>query len=148
MTISRSNQLKQEMAALEAEIQELVGMPFNVGDQKQLGEILFERLGLPGGIKLDDGAYDVSGAVLDKLYSMHGSRLAILVLDWRLLQSSLEAASWEGMSAQEQFEEIRRMIREDGDFAVPQEDGTLRKASEVLADLEYAEAFANLLDTF
>ncbi len=49
-TLSRmSNAFAQKMAGLEAEIQEMAGRPFNVGSPKQLGEILFDEMGLPAG---------------------------------------------------------------------------------------------------
>lgn len=147
MEHSRSQQIKQEMAALEAEIQELAGMPFDIGDPKQLGDVLFEWLELPGGIRLEGGMYDVSNEILDKLYSVHNSRIAMRVLDWRTLAPSLEAAVRLEMT-EEQLEEIRRVIREEGDFVVPSDDGRFMMASAVLAEIDEADAFASLVETF
>ena len=49
-TLSRmSNAFAQKMAGLEAEIYELAGETFNVGSPKQLGEIMFDKLGYEGG---------------------------------------------------------------------------------------------------
>ena len=88
-TLSRmSNAFAQKMAGLEAEIQELAGQPFNVGSPKQLGEILFDRLGLPGGEKGKTGAYATGADILEDITTLEdshpqGARLAARVLDWR-----------------------------------------------------------------
>ena len=83
-TLSRmSNAFAQKMAGLEAEIHEVVGHPFNVGSPKQLGEILFEEMGLEGGKKGKTGAYATGADVLEDLATEH--RLPGLVLDWRQL---------------------------------------------------------------
>jgi DNA polymerase-1 len=83
-TLSRmSNVFAQKMAALEAEIHELAGGTFNVGSPKQLGEILFDKLELPGGKKGKTGAYATGVDVLEDLATEHA--LPGLVLDWRQL---------------------------------------------------------------
>ncbi|MFC3183064.1 DNA polymerase I [Cypionkella sinensis] len=83
-TLSRmSNAFAQKMAGLEAEIQEVAGVPFNVGSPKQLGEILFDKLALPGGEKGKTGAYATGADVLEDLATEH--KLPGLVLDWRQL---------------------------------------------------------------
>jgi DNA polymerase-1 len=83
-TLSRmSNAFAQKMAGLEAEIQEAAGQPFNVGSPKQLGEILFDKLGLSGGEKGKTGAYATGADVLEDLATEH--HLPALVLDWRQL---------------------------------------------------------------
>ena len=79
-----SNVFAQRMAGLEAEIHELAGQPFNVGSPKQLGEILFDKMGLAGGVKGKTGAYATGADVLEDLAS-EGSDLAARVLDWRQL---------------------------------------------------------------
>lgn len=83
-TLSRmSNAFSQKMAGLEAEIHEKAGRSFNVGSPKQLGEILFDDLELPGGKKGKTGAYATGADVLEDLATEH--ELPGLVLDWRQL---------------------------------------------------------------
>ena len=55
-----SGEFAQGMARIEAEIQTLVGAPFNLGSPKQLGDILFGQMGLPGGKKTATGAWSTS----------------------------------------------------------------------------------------
>jgi DNA polymerase-1 len=79
-----SNAFAQQMAALEDEIQKLAGETFNVGSPKQLGEILFDRMGLAGGQKGKTGAYATGADVLEDL-AAEGHDLPARVLDWRQL---------------------------------------------------------------
>ncbi len=82
-----SNVFAQRMAGLEAEIQEIAGQPFNVGSPKQLGEILFDQMGVPGGSKGKAGAYSTGADVLEDITTMEdqpqAAQLAARVLDWR-----------------------------------------------------------------
>jgi len=84
----RLNELSEDfakrMAELESEIHKLAGFPFNLGSPKQLGEVLFEKLQLPGGKKMKTGAYGTDAAVLEELAELHP--LPQRVLDWRQLQ--------------------------------------------------------------
>jgi DNA polymerase-1 len=83
-TLSRmSNAFSQKMAGLEAEIHELAGESFNVGSPKQLGEILFDKMALPGGKRGKTGAYSTPADVLEDLATEHD--LPARVLDWRQL---------------------------------------------------------------
>ena len=88
-TLSRmSNAFAQKMAGLEADIHELAGRPFNVGSPKQLGEIMFDELGLtmPDGKKPQTGktgAYSTGADVLEDLATLHD--LPRRILDWRQL---------------------------------------------------------------
>ncbi len=83
-TLSRmSNAFSQKMAALEDEIHDLAGRKFNVGSPKQLGEILFDEMGLEGGKKGKTGAYATGADVLEDLATEH--ELPRLILDWRQL---------------------------------------------------------------
>ena len=84
-TLSRmSNAFAQKMAGLEAEIHSLAGESFNVGSPKQLGEILFDKFSLPGGVKGKTGAYATGADVLEDL-AAEGHDLPARVLDWRQL---------------------------------------------------------------
>src|SRR3546814_16468919 len=62
-----SRDLAQRMAALEDEIKALAGGEFNIGSPKQLGDILFDRMGLPGARKTKTGAYVTDADVLEGL---------------------------------------------------------------------------------
>jgi len=79
-----SNTFAQKMAGLEADIHALAGRPFNVGSPKQLGEILFDEMGLEGGKKGKTGAYATGADVLEDL-AANGHDLPARVLDWRQL---------------------------------------------------------------
>ncbi len=84
-TLSRmSNAFAQKMAGLEADIHALAGRPFNVGSPKQLGEILFDEMGIEGGKKGKTGAYATGADVLEDLAAT-GHDLPARVLDWRQL---------------------------------------------------------------
>ena len=76
-----SGAFAQKMAGLEEEIHAKAGRPFNVGSPKQLGEILFDELGLEGGKKGKTGAYGTGADVLEDLATEH--ELPGLILDWR-----------------------------------------------------------------
>ena len=83
-TLSRmSNAFAQKMAGLEAEIHQMAGETFNVGSPKQLGEIMFDKLGYEGGKKGKTGAYATGADILEDLATVHD--LPKRVLDWRQL---------------------------------------------------------------
>ena len=83
-TLSRmSNAFAQKMAGLEAEIHQMAGEAFNVGSPKQLGEIMFDKLGYEGGKKGKTGAYATGADILEDLATVHD--LPKRVLDWRQL---------------------------------------------------------------
>lgn len=64
---SQSHELGERMMALEKEAHEIAGQPFNMGSPKQIGEILFNKLGLPVIKKTATGAPSTDEEVLDKL---------------------------------------------------------------------------------
>jgi DNA polymerase-1 len=64
------------------EIHKLAGSEFNIASPKQLGEILFDQMGLPGGKKGKTGAYGTGADVLEDLAAI-GHDLPARVLDWR-----------------------------------------------------------------
>lgn len=76
----QSAELSDEIAALEKEVHAQAGESFNVGSPKQLGVILFEKLGLPTGKKTKTG-YSTDTDVLEKLEHP----IAKEVLQWREL---------------------------------------------------------------
>ncbi len=78
-----SNAFAQKMAGLEADIHELAGENFNVGSPAQLGEILFDKMGLEGGKKGKTGKYSTGADILEDLATEH--ELPRRVLDWRQL---------------------------------------------------------------
>ena len=83
-TLSRmSNAFAQKMTTLETEIHEMAGEAFNVGSPKQLGEVMFDKLGYEGGKKGKNGAYSTGADILEDLASIHD--LPKRVLDWRQL---------------------------------------------------------------
>ncbi|POF32976.1 DNA polymerase I [Roseibium marinum] len=79
-----SGDFAQGMAALEAEIHELAGQSFNIGSPKQLGDILFGKMNLPGGKKTKTGAWSTSVQVLDDL-AAEGHELPSKIVAWRQL---------------------------------------------------------------
>ena len=79
-----SEDFGKRLGDLEAEIHRMVDHEFNIGSPKQLGEVLFDELGLPGGKKGKTGAYGTGAEVLEALID-HGHDLPARVLDWRQL---------------------------------------------------------------
>ena len=77
-----TGEFSQRMAGLEAEISTIVGAPFNPGSPKQLGDILFGQMGLPGGKKTATGAWSTTASVLEDL-AAEGHQLPARVLEWR-----------------------------------------------------------------
>ena len=82
-TLSRDFEIR--IGELEKEIHKIAGAEFNVGSPKQLGEILFDQLKLPGGKKGKTGAYATGADVLEELIVTSGHALPQKVLDWRQL---------------------------------------------------------------
>jgi DNA polymerase I len=83
-----SNVFSQKLVQLEEDIQSIAGEKFNVGSPKQLGEILFDRLQVPGGEKGKTGAYGTGADILEDITTLEdshpqGARLAARILDWR-----------------------------------------------------------------
>lgn len=77
-----SGEFAQTAARVEAEIQEIAGEPVNVGSPKQIGDILFGKMGLPGGSKTKTGAWSTTAQVLDEL-AEQGHDLPKKILEWR-----------------------------------------------------------------
>ncbi len=79
-----SEEFAREIGRLEGEIHVVAGQEFTVGSPKQLGDILFDKLGYKGGKKGKSGQYSTDVSVLEKLAG-EGAPIARLVLEWRQL---------------------------------------------------------------
>jgi len=79
-----STDFAQRMADHEAQAHKLAGEDFNLGSPKQISEILFGKLGLPGGRKTAKGAWSTNAEVLEEL-SVEGHELPRAILNWRSL---------------------------------------------------------------
>ena len=80
---SMSTDFGKRLVDLEDGIHKDAGRVFNVGSPKQLGEILFEEMGLQGGKKTKTGAYSTNSDVLEPLRDAHP--IVAKILDWRML---------------------------------------------------------------
>ncbi|MBM6576317.1 DNA polymerase I [Microvirga sp. SRT01] len=82
-----SSEFTGQIAALETEVHAMAGGPFTIGSPKQLGDVLFERLGLKGGRKGKSGVYSTDVTELERLQREGGEGAEIVgkVLDWRQL---------------------------------------------------------------
>ncbi|WP_438851751.1 DNA polymerase I [Brevundimonas nasdae] len=78
-----SSEFGLRMAELEVQAHEIAGRPFNIGSPRQIGEILFGELNLPGGKKTASGQWGTDASVLEELALTHDLPRAIL--DWRQL---------------------------------------------------------------
>ncbi|MFZ1814810.1 MAG: DNA polymerase I [Rhizobiaceae bacterium] len=79
-----SGELAQAAMGLEAEIYELAGEKFNIGSPKQLGDILFGKMNLPGASKTKTGQWSTSAQVLEDLAG-EGHDLPRKIVFWRQL---------------------------------------------------------------
>ena len=79
-----SGEFAQGMGRIEAEIQKLVGGPMNLGSPKQISDVLFGQMGLPGGRRTPTGAWSTDAKVLEDL-AEEGHELPRKILDWRQL---------------------------------------------------------------
>ncbi|AMA55456.1 DNA polymerase I [Bradyrhizobium sp. CCGE-LA001] len=77
-----SGDFAQTAARVEAEIQQIAGEPVNVGSPKQIGDILFGKMGLSGGSKTKTGAWSTTAQVLDEL-AEQGHDFPKKILEWR-----------------------------------------------------------------
>ncbi|MFG1359848.1 DNA polymerase I [Xanthobacter pseudotagetidis] len=79
-----SSEFAQGAARVEDEIAELAGERLNVGSPKQMGDILFGRMGLPGGTKTATGMWSTKASALEDLAEA-GHKLPQKILEWRQL---------------------------------------------------------------
>ena len=82
--VALSQDFAGRIETLEREIHALAGRPFTIGSPKQLGEVLFEEMGLASGRKGKSGAYSTGADILEEL-AAQGHDLPARVLDWRQL---------------------------------------------------------------
>jgi DNA polymerase-1 len=85
-----SSTFAQGVARLEEEVNRLVGHKFNLGSPRQLGELLFDRLQLPGGKRTKNGQWETRAGLLDDLAANEelpddARRLINTMLEWRQL---------------------------------------------------------------
>lgn len=95
------DELKQKIEELTSEIYEYAGEQFNIASTKQLGEILFEKLGLPAKKKTKSG-YSTNVEVLESLIDKHP--MIPLILEYRTL-TKLKSTYVDG---------LLKLIGEDG----------------------------------
>jgi DNA polymerase-1 len=77
-----SGDFSQKSAALEAEIQEIAGTQLNPGSPKQIADVLFGKMKLPGARKTKTGAWSTSASILEDL-AEEGHLLPTRILEWR-----------------------------------------------------------------
>ncbi|MXP26970.1 DNA polymerase I [Altererythrobacter indicus] len=92
-----SGEFAETMASLEKTIHEMAGEEFTIGSPKQLGTILFEKMGYKGGRKGKSGQYSTDQAILEKLAG-EGAEVASKVLEWRQL-SKLKSTYTDALQA-------------------------------------------------
>ncbi|MES3096976.1 DNA polymerase I [Sphingomonas aerolata] len=97
-----STEFAAQMASLETEIHALAGAPFTIGSPKQLGDVLFEKMGIKGGRKGKSGVYSTDVTELERIAADKDSPGAVIarkVLDWRQL-SKLKSTYTDALQAQ------------------------------------------------
>ncbi len=92
-----STEFAQEIARVECEVFGICGQEFTIGSPKQLGEILFDKMGYKGGKKGKSGQYSTDQSVLEGL-AAQGAEVATKVLEWRQL-SKLRSTYTEALQA-------------------------------------------------
>ncbi|MEI9852977.1 MAG: DNA polymerase I [Sphingomonas sp.] len=102
-TLARlSDEFSKQIAALEEEIHALAGFKFTIGSPKQLGDVLFEGMGIKGGRKGKSGVYSTDVNELERIAAdkdSPGRELVLKVLDWRQL-SKLKSTYTDALQAQ------------------------------------------------
>jgi DNA polymerase-1 len=83
-----SDDFSRQIAALETEIHAIAGFPFTIGSPKQLGDVLFDKMGIKGGRKGKSGVYSTDVNELERIAAdkdSPGRAMVVKVLDWRQL---------------------------------------------------------------
>jgi DNA polymerase-1 len=97
-----SAEFSTQIADLETTIHGIVGQPFTIGSPKQLGDILFDQMGIKGGRKGKSGVYSTDVNELERIAADKdgpGAEIAARVLDWRQL-SKLKSTYTDALQAQ------------------------------------------------
>jgi len=92
-----SNDFGKKQASLEQQINRIAGTQVNPGSPKQLGDILFGQMGLPGGTKTKTGQWSTGARALEEL-AEQGHKLPQVILDWRQV-SKLRSTYTEALPA-------------------------------------------------
>ncbi|WP_277971230.1 DNA polymerase I [Sphingomonas echinoides] len=97
-----SGEFSTQIGALEVDIHALAGGAFTIGSPKQLGDVLFERMGIKGGRKGKSGVYSTDVTELERIAAdkdSPGKDIATKVLEWRQL-SKLKSTYTDALQAQ------------------------------------------------
>jgi DNA polymerase-1 len=97
-----SGEFTEQIAALEAEIHGIAGFKFTIGSPKQLGDVLFDKMGIKGGRKGKSGVYSTDVNELERIAAdkdSPGREMVVKVLDWRQL-SKLKSTYTDALQAQ------------------------------------------------
>lgn len=97
-----STDFAQQIAALEEEIHAIAGFKFTIGSPKQLGDVLFDKMGIKGGRKGKSGVYSTDVNELERIAAdkdSPGRDMVLKVLDWRQL-SKLKSTYTDALQAQ------------------------------------------------
>ncbi|QYU65973.1 DNA polymerase I [Leptolyngbya sp. 15MV] len=92
-----SEEFAREIARIEQDVFAAAGMEFTIGSPKQLGDVLFDKLGYKGGRKGKSGQYSTDQAILEGL-AAQGAEVATKVLEWRQL-SKLKSTYTDALQA-------------------------------------------------
>ncbi len=87
-----------QMETTEKEVHDIAGEPFTIGSPKQLGEILFDKMGLKGGRKGKSGVWSTDVNEMERL-ARDGEPIAQKILDWRQL-SKLKSTYTDALQAE------------------------------------------------
>ncbi|UYY76333.1 DNA polymerase I [Sphingomonas sp. R1] len=97
-----SSDFAQQIATLEEEIHAIAGFKFTIGSPKQLGDVLFDKMGIKGGRKGKSGVYSTDVNELERIAAdkdSPGREMVLKVLDWRQL-SKLKSTYTDALQAQ------------------------------------------------
>lgn len=97
-----SEDFSRQIAALEEEIHGIAGFKFTIGSPKQLGDVLFDKMGIKGGRKGKSGVYSTDVNELERIAAdkdSPGREMVVKVLDWRQL-TKLKSTYTDALQAQ------------------------------------------------